>query len=88
MYQNWISEMAGYVKSIDNNHMLEAGLEGFYGESKPDRKQYNPGYEVGSDFIANNQIPQIDFTTIHIYPDQWQVCILHIMYFSPDRIQI
>ena len=52
MYQNWISEMAGYVKSIDSNHMLEAGLEGFYGESRPDRKQYNPGYEVGSDFIA------------------------------------
>ncbi|ONK63002.1 uncharacterized protein A4U43_C07F10370 [Asparagus officinalis] len=69
--QNWISEMAGYVKSIDSNHMLEAGLEGFYGDSRPDRKQYNPGYEVGSDFIANNQISQIDFTTIHIYPDQW-----------------
>ncbi|ONK67696.1 uncharacterized protein A4U43_C05F2780 [Asparagus officinalis] len=69
--QNWISEMAGYVKSIDGNHMLEAGLEGFYGESRPDRKQFNPGYEVGSDFIANNQIPHIDFATIHIYPDQW-----------------
>ncbi|XP_020275643.1 putative mannan endo-1,4-beta-mannosidase 9 [Asparagus officinalis] len=69
--QNWISEMTCYVKSIDGNHMLEAGLEGFFGESRPDRKQYNPGYEVGSDFIANNQIPQIDFTTIHIYPDQW-----------------
>ncbi|KAJ6794341.1 putative mannan endo-1,4-beta-mannosidase 9 [Iris pallida] len=69
--QNWISEMAGYVKSIDSNHMLEIGLEGFYGETMPDRKQFNPGYQIGTDFISNNQIPQIDFATIHMYPDQW-----------------
>ncbi|XP_020271739.1 putative mannan endo-1,4-beta-mannosidase 9 [Asparagus officinalis] len=69
--QNWIYEMSCYVKSVDSNHLLEAGLEGFYGDSRPDRKHYNPGFGVGSDFIANNQIPQIDFTTIHIYPDQW-----------------
>lgn len=64
------------MKSIDSNHMLEAGLEGFYGDSRPDRKQFNPGFEVGSDFFTNNQIPQMDFTTIHIYPDQWQVVLV------------
>lgn len=63
--------MASYVKSIDSNHMLDIGLEGYYGESAPDRKQYNPGYEVGTDFISNNQVTEIDFTTIHFYPDQW-----------------
>ncbi|KAK1403842.1 Mannan endo-1,4-beta-mannosidase [Heracleum sosnowskyi] len=71
LLQNWIAEMATYVKSIDRNHLLEVGLEGFYGESMPQQKQYNPGYEVGTDFISNNQIPQIDFSTIHLYPDQW-----------------
>nr|CAD1827024.1 unnamed protein product [Ananas comosus var. bracteatus] len=69
--QAWITEMAAHVKSIDSNHMLEIGIEGFYGESMPDRKQFNPGYEVGTDFISNNQIPGIDFATIHAYPDQW-----------------
>ncbi|RZC88372.1 hypothetical protein C5167_016173 [Papaver somniferum] len=69
--QNWIAEMARHVKSIDSNHLLEIGLEGYYGESVPERKQYNPGYQVGTDFISNNQIPEIDFTTIHLYPDQW-----------------
>ncbi|XP_010943133.3 putative mannan endo-1,4-beta-mannosidase 9 [Elaeis guineensis] len=69
--QAWVQEMASYVKSIDSNHMLNIGLEGYYGESAPDRKQYNPGYEVGTDFISNNQVPEIDFTTIHSYPDQW-----------------
>ncbi|XP_059643772.1 mannan endo-1,4-beta-mannosidase 4-like [Cornus florida] len=67
--QDWIREMAGHVKSIDKNHLLEVGLEGFYGES---RKQDNPGgYTVGTDFISNNQIPGVDFATIHLYPDQW-----------------
>ncbi|KAF6163457.1 hypothetical protein GIB67_029306 [Kingdonia uniflora] len=69
--QSWVAEMAAYVKSIDSNHLLEVGLEGFYGESMPQRKQSNPGYEVGSDFISNNQIVQVDFATIHLYPDQW-----------------
>ncbi|KAK7269509.1 hypothetical protein RIF29_22240 [Crotalaria pallida] len=69
--QDWVSEMAAYVKSIDSNHLLEVGLEGFYGESMPEKKQFNPGYQVGTDFISNNQVPQIDFATIHLYPDQW-----------------
>ncbi|CAL0320178.1 unnamed protein product [Lupinus luteus] len=69
--QDWVSEMAAYIKSIDTNHLLEIGLEGFYGEFMPEKKQFNPGYQVGTDFISNNQIPQIDFATIHLYPDQW-----------------
>ncbi|XAR59604.1 Mannan endo-1,4-beta-mannosidase [Bertholletia excelsa] len=69
--QEWIKEMAGHVKSVDKNHMLEIGLEGFYGEAMAEKKQFNPGYQVGTDFISNNQIPAIDFSTIHLYPDQW-----------------
>ncbi|XP_065851521.1 mannan endo-1,4-beta-mannosidase 7 [Euphorbia lathyris] len=69
--QGWIMEMAQYVKSIDRNHLVEAGLEGFYGRSTPQRKNLNPGIEIGTDFIANNRIPAIDFATLHSYPDQW-----------------
>ncbi|KAF7154603.1 hypothetical protein RHSIM_Rhsim01G0197400 [Rhododendron simsii] len=71
VFKDWITEMAAYVKSIDKNHLLEIGLEGFYGDSTPEKKQFNPGYQVGTDFISNNRIPGIDFTTIHLYPDQW-----------------
>ncbi|XP_019450796.1 PREDICTED: mannan endo-1,4-beta-mannosidase 1-like [Lupinus angustifolius] len=69
----WVQEMAPYVKSIDNKHLLEVGLEGFYGDSIPDRKQYNPGFQVGTDFVTNNLIKEIDFATIHAYADNWQV---------------
>jgi mannan endo-1,4-beta-mannosidase len=63
--------MASFVKSIDRNHLLEAGLEGFYGPSTPQRNRLNPGLKIGTDFIANNRIPGIDFATAHAYPDQW-----------------
>ncbi|XP_058220783.1 mannan endo-1,4-beta-mannosidase 7-like [Rhododendron vialii] len=69
--QGWITEMASYLKSIDSNHLLEAGLEGFYGKSAPQNEQYNLNFQVGTDFIANNQIPGIDFATVHSYPDVW-----------------
>lgn len=69
LLQDWVSEMAAHIKSIDNHHLLEIGLEGYYGDSK---KQSNPGKLLfGTDLISNNEIPQIDFATIHLYPDQW-----------------
>lgn len=62
--------MAAHVKSIDSNHLLEVGLEGFYGQGKS--SLVNPrGLLVGSDFISNNRVPQVDFVTIHVYPEQW-----------------
>ncbi|XP_021865831.1 mannan endo-1,4-beta-mannosidase 7 [Spinacia oleracea] len=69
--QAWITEMAAHVKSIDRNHLLEAGLEGFYGSSHPEKLHFNPNFNIGTDFIANNQVPGIDFATVHAYPDQW-----------------
>lgn len=65
--QAWITEMAAHVKSIDRNHLLEAGLEGFYGKTS----NQNPGFDIGTDFISNNLITGIDFATLHSYPDQW-----------------
>lgn len=63
--------MAYYVKSIDTNHLVEAGLEGFYGQTSPQRNNLNTNLNVGTDFIANNRVPAIDFATTHVYPDQW-----------------
>ncbi|KAE9593336.1 putative mannan endo-1,4-beta-mannosidase [Lupinus albus] len=72
LLHGWIEEMAPYVKSIDNKHLLSIGMEGFYGDDTPDRKQYNPGnYTVGTEFIKNHLVKEIDFTTIHAYPDNW-----------------
>ncbi|KAK3161921.1 hypothetical protein QOZ80_1BG0083120 [Eleusine coracana subsp. coracana] len=73
--QRWIEEMAAYVKSIDKKHLLTVGSEGFYGPTSPKRKEtVNPGEwhdSYGVDFIRNFNVSDIDFGSIHIYPDKW-----------------
>ncbi|CAN4098024.1 unnamed protein product [Withania somnifera] len=67
----WVQEMASFVKSLDKKHLLEIGMEGFYGDSMPEKKQVNPGFQVGTDFISSHLVREIDFATIHAYTDQW-----------------
>lgn len=74
LLQNWIQEMAVFVKSIDPKHLVEIGLEGFYGPSTPNRAQFNPNSyatQVGTDFIRNHMALGVDFASAHIYPDSW-----------------
>lgn len=58
---NWIDEMSTYIKSIDSNHMVTTGMEGFFLRS--DGTHYS-----GSDFILCHKPENIDFCTYHIYP--------------------
>lgn len=73
--------MAVYVKSIDPKHLVEIGLEGFYGPSTPNRVQFNPdtfAQQVGTDFIRNHQVLGVDFASVHIYADTWLALFIKI----------
>ena len=59
----WVDEMAGYIKSIDPNHMVCAGLEGH-------GTKYNFGGDEGNPFVYIQQSPYIDFCSAHPYPDE------------------
>ncbi|GMH05260.1 hypothetical protein Nepgr_007100 [Nepenthes gracilis] len=72
--QAWIVEMAAYIKSLDQKHLVTIGLEGFYGPKETNKSQVNPGEwasSLGSDFIENSAIDDIDFASVHAYPDSW-----------------
>ncbi|XP_060185595.1 mannan endo-1,4-beta-mannosidase 6-like [Lycium barbarum] len=72
--QAWIAEMAGFVKSLDQKHLVTIGLEGFYGVEKTGSVGLNPGKwaaSLGVDFIENSAIENIDFTSVHAYPHSW-----------------
>lgn len=72
--QDWIDEMSAYVKSIDKYHLVTVGLEGFYGPKNSKRLTVNPeawAADLGSDFIRNSRSENIDFASVHIYPDHW-----------------
>ncbi|KAF7108135.1 hypothetical protein CFC21_108664, partial [Triticum aestivum] len=72
--QAWIAEMAAYVKSLDTKHLVTVGIEGFYGTGIAERLGYNPGDWAASfcsDFIQNSAVENIDFASVHAYPDSW-----------------
>ncbi|GJN07151.1 hypothetical protein PR202_ga24953 [Eleusine coracana subsp. coracana] len=72
--QAWIEEMASYVKSIDPVHLLEIGVEGFYGPSTPELSDVNPdaySANAGTDYIRNHRVPGIDLASVHVYSDTW-----------------
>ena len=66
----WVSEMAAHLKSIDANHLVAVGDEGFFDTAECSLMCYN--HHCGVDWEQNLAIPQIDFGTVHLYPDHWQ----------------
>jgi len=57
IFQSWIEEMSAYFKTIDTNHLLSIGDEGW-------------AY-AGNDWVANNKVKDIDIVSFHLYPDSW-----------------
>jgi len=73
--QNWIEQMCGALKDVDPNHLVSIGYEGFYGPDS-EHKDRNPAEwaeNEGQDFVANNQVPCIDYVGFHIWPDNWDL---------------
>jgi mannan endo-1,4-beta-mannosidase len=55
---SWINDTAAYIKSLDPNHMVTTGSEG----TPPGESQ---------NFIETHKGPDIDYATIHIWPQNW-----------------
>lgn len=64
----WASEMSSYLKSLDQNHMVAVGDEGFLeGESQ----HWTYHADNGVDHRALTALPGIDYGTFHMYPETW-----------------
>ena len=75
--RDWYQEMAQYIKSIDSNHLVGTGEEGF-DDGTPSEysiSEYSNTYvlraQVGSSYVLNTAIPEIDFGSAHWYPTEF-----------------
>ena len=87
--RDWYQEIAQFIKSIDPNHMVSTGEEGF-DEGTPAQysiDQYSNTYilraEEGTSYIMNTEIPEIDYGTAHWYPGDWG---WHVNSWDPSSI--
>jgi mannan endo-1,4-beta-mannosidase len=64
----WADEMSNYIRSLDPNHMVSVGDEGFL-----DGGGEHWAYKAndGVDHEALTALPGIDFGTFHMYPEDW-----------------
>ncbi|KII92481.1 glycoside hydrolase family 5 protein [Plicaturopsis crispa FD-325 SS-3] len=66
---SWAGTISAYIKSIDSNHLVAIGDEGFYND--PSSSSYPYQGSIGIDFDANLAITTLDFGTAHLYPISW-----------------
>ncbi|KAG2172584.1 hypothetical protein INT44_002599 [Umbelopsis vinacea] len=66
---NWVNDISSYIKSIDTNHLVAIGDEGFFNHTGTSEYVYDGG--PGIDFDANLKLSSIDFGTFHLYPEGW-----------------
>jgi hypothetical protein len=84
----WIAEMSAYIKSIDSKHLVSTGEEGYRadGDTSCCHNNWINGGFKGEDFTKNTALPTIDFATIHVYPDHWQITPNEYTWIGPNYI--
>lgn len=66
---NWAADTSKYIKSLDPNHMVTMGDEGFgLPSSSTTSASYPYTTAEGMDFVKNLGIATLDFGTFHMYP--------------------
>jgi mannan endo-1,4-beta-mannosidase len=66
---SWIQDVAAYVKTVDTNHLVSVGDEGFF--CVPTSTDYLDDCATGVDTIAFAQTANVDLAGFHLYPEAW-----------------
>jgi mannan endo-1,4-beta-mannosidase len=77
--RNWYEEISSFVRSIDQNHLITTGENGYdaYLSIYSDVDlMYNGSYFLvngykGTSFYENSQLKNIDYLSFHSYPEGW-----------------
>ncbi|KAF3314749.1 hypothetical protein TWF173_004559 [Orbilia oligospora] len=66
---SWATSISQYIKSLDPNHLVTLGDEGWFNGGGDGSYPYSGG--EGIDFVKNLAISTLDFGTAHLYPGHW-----------------
>jgi mannan endo-1,4-beta-mannosidase len=67
----WAGEMSTFIKSLDANHMVAVGDEGFHPGAAGPTGSWPYNVTDGVDHARLTALPNIDFGTYHLYPQGW-----------------
>ena len=59
-FKRWINNTAKYIKSMDSSHLITIGSEGATAHPSS-----------GNDFLVDHESSYIDYTTIHVWVQNW-----------------
>jgi mannan endo-1,4-beta-mannosidase len=82
---SWVKEMSAHIKSLDPNHMVAVGDEGFFNRSGGTGEPYTG--KDGVDHEAFLALDSIDFGTFHLYPDSWSTGLKWANKWITDHIE-
>lgn len=75
--RDFLEESANLIKSIDSNHLVGTGEEGFLRQTDIDIPRISYPWKAatgeGVSWIENSQIDSIDVLSIHCWPYQWSL---------------
>jgi mannan endo-1,4-beta-mannosidase len=67
----WADEMSTFITSIDDNHMVSLGDEGWFCDPDDPDDGEATNCTNGVDTVAVASLPAIDLMSMHLYPDSW-----------------
>jgi hypothetical protein len=75
---NWLEEMSAFVKTVDKNHLLGTGEEGFDASNNlpidvTDYPAWMFDGSSGTFFYQNISLQNIDVASVHLYPEAWNL---------------
>lgn len=80
----WADDMSSYIKSIDPNHLVAVGDEGFLTSGG----HWLFDAHGGVDHAALTALKGIDFGTFHVYPDNWRTGLDILQRFIQENLDV
>ena len=90
LLRGWLDETSRLIRQLDPNHLIATGEEGYKvapsDRDEGSRHAWLSDGTKGADYVGNLSLPNVDFATVHAYPDHWQIPVADFDWFDQHYI--